>query len=178
MNFRFDKRTLDKMDPNVSNDVTNVSSEYKLIHKLCFRCLTCMKSYRTEDGVKKHLGMIHGLLTPTSIHYTSFVGQKRIRLSKPTEEASKVIKPSVAQNKGREPKLKPLASSSVSCSVCDKVFNSCDEVKSHLKSDHGVKEEITPDMFSYNFYPKPGSKQATFITPLLTKQTERSYSAK
>ena len=55
MNFRFDK-----MDPNVKNDVTDASSDYKLIHKLCFRCLTCMKSYSTEDGVKKHLGMIHG----------------------------------------------------------------------------------------------------------------------
>ena len=175
MNFRFDKITVIKMDPNVSNDVTDVSSEYKLIHKLCFRCLTCMKSYSTEDGVKKHLGMIHGFLTPTSIHFTSYVGQKRVKLSKPKEEPSRVIKPSVAQNKSREPKRKPLASSSVSCSVCDKVFNSCDDVKSHLKSDHGVKEEITPDMFSYNFYPKPGSKQAKFITPLLAnKQNEVS----
>ena len=151
------------MDPNVS-----VSSDYKLIHKLCFRCLTCMKSYGTEDGVKKHLGMIHGILTPTSIHYTSFVGQKRIKLSKPREEPSKVT-----QNKSREPKGKPMASASVSCSFCDKVFNSCNDVKSHIKSDHGVKEEITPDMFSYNFYPKPGSKQTTFITPLLkNKQNE------
>ena len=104
------------MDPNVTNDVTDMSAEYKLIHKLCFRCLTCMKSNRTEDGVKKHLGMIHGLLTPTSIHYTSFVGQKRIKLSKPTEEPSKVMKPSVAPNKSRDPKLKHLASSYV-CAV-------------------------------------------------------------
>ena len=75
---------------------SNKNFEFKVIHKLNFRCVTCRKVYASEEGVKKHIRLSHGILTPTSIHYTSFVGEKRIKV--PIQgDPSRMVNPEVSQ---------------------------------------------------------------------------------
>ena len=130
--------------------------ELKVIHKLNFRCVTCQKVYATEEGVKKHIRMSHGILTPTSIHYTSFVGEKRIKV--PIKlDPSKMVNPEVSEKPERESNQSspPVSSVSYNCAMCEKVFQSFDGVKGHLTSFHGITRPMSHDMFSYNFSPNP-----------------------
>ena len=51
----------------------------KIVYTLNFRCMICKKGFVSENAVLKHLGLAHQIPSPTSesIHYTTFVGQKR-----------------------------------------------------------------------------------------------------
>jgi hypothetical protein len=118
--------------------------------------VTCRKVYASEEGVKKHIRLSHGILTPTSIHYTSFVGEKRIKV--PIQgDPSRMVNPEVSQKPEIESNQRSLSVSSVSynCAMCEKVFQSYDGVKGHLTSFHGITRPMNHDMFSYNFSPNP-----------------------
>ena len=51
----------------------------KIVYTLNYRCMICKKGFVSENAVLKHLGLAHQVPSPTSesIHYTTFVGQKR-----------------------------------------------------------------------------------------------------
>ena len=130
--------------------------EFKVIHKLNFRCVTCQKVYGTEEGVKKHIRMSHGIMTPTSIHYSSFVGEKRIKVPN-KKDLSKMVNTEILENPEKESNQSSPSVSSVSysCAMCDKEFPSYDEVRCHLTNFYGITRPMSHDMFSYNFSPKP-----------------------
>jgi hypothetical protein len=127
-----------KVGPKLNSEmdtVLNKNFEFKLIHSLNFRCMSCLKAYTTEDGVKKHLRKSHDIQTPSAIHYNSFVGEKRAKV--PINQ-TEVLQPPVSQETDRESKQSSLSIAGVSynCSMCDKVFKSYDGLKGHLASFH------------------------------------------
>ena len=60
--------------------------EYKMIHAINFKCITCQKKYATEDGMKKHIRFTHAVQAPTSVHYESFVGVRKVKV--PTNQGA------------------------------------------------------------------------------------------
>ena len=156
---------------------SNKNFEFKVMHKLNFRCVTCRKVYASEEGVKKHIRLSHGILTPTSIHYTSFVGEKRIKV--PIQgDPSRMVNPEVSQNPGIETNQSSMSVSSVSynCAMCEKVFQSYDGVKGHLKSFHGITRPMNHDMFSYNFSPNPMLKTSQQPSNFVAQLVENNKS--
>ena len=146
--------------------------EYKMIHAINFKCISCQKKYATEDGMKKHIKFTHAVQTPTSVHYESFVGVRKVKVPTNQGTTTSTSKPpnTVHQVTNGSISSEGLA---YNCGMCSKVFKSFGGVKHHLQSFHGVTSTITTELYSYSFLSAPNRSSApsgqssTFVPPLL-----------
>lgn len=144
--------------------------EYKMIHAINFKCITCQKKYATEDGMKKHIRFTHAVQAPTSVHYESFVGVRKVKV--PTNQGATTT----STSKPTDTTVHQVGNGSISseglaykCAMCSKVFKSFGGVKHHLQSFHEVTSTISTELYSYSFLSTPNKSSApsTFVPPLL-----------
>ena len=81
----------------ISSDPSDPSCEMvmKTIHTELFRCLTCRKAFRSEEGVKRHLEKLHAISDLSENYYEAFVGVKRVKVPKEPSKEKEIADPIV-----------------------------------------------------------------------------------
>ena len=131
--------------------------EFKLIHAINFKCISCKKKYATEDSVKKHIRKIHDVQNPTSLHYESFVGVKKTKIpTSPSVANPQPTKKSLHQVDHQQGSgSSSTAGLAYNCDMCEKLFQSFGGLKNHLTKFHDVTCAINTDMYSVSVTPAP-----------------------
>ena len=145
---------------------SNCEMVMKTIRTTLFRCLTCRKAFKSEEGVKKHLEKLHAISDLPESHYEAFVGVKRLNVPKEPAKEKEIADPSVDSTY--------IAGISFKCSMCDNVYHTFEGVKGHLISFHDVTSPVGSDLIKYIFSSssknsiKTSKKPSTrFVTPTL-----------
>ena len=145
----------------------NCEMVMKTIHSTHFRCLTCRKAFRSEEGVKKHLVTVHAISdTLLENRYEAFVVAKRVTVPKEAAKEKEAADPSVDSTS--------IAGVSYKCSMCENIYQTFQGVKGHLINFHGVTRPVSSDLFKYIIKPssersiKASKKPSThFVTPTI-----------
>ena len=145
----------------------NCEMVMKTIHSTHYRCLTCRKAFRSEEGVKKHLVTVHAISdTLLENRYEAFVVAKRVTVPKEAAKEKEAADPSVDSTS--------IAGVSYKCSMCENIYQTFQGVKGHLISFHCVTRPVSSDLFKYIIKPpsersiKASKKPSTqFVTPTL-----------
>ena len=156
---------------------TETKFEFKVIQSLNFKCNQCVKKYTTEVGVKKHIARTHQILNPTGPdHFSSFIGERRVKVLKQTssDELKQLTSAAVTQKINPEVPSPSNKGLSYKCSMCVTHFQSRDGVERHLRTFHGVKIAITADLYSYSFGFCSSRANSVFKTPLITTQPKKT----
>ena len=145
---------------------SNCEMVMKTIRTTLFRCLTCRKAFKSEEGVKKHLEKLHAISDLPESHYEAFVGVKRVNVPKEPAKEKEIADPSIDSTS--------IAGISFKCSMCDNVYHTFEGVKGHLISFHDVTSPVSSDLIKYIFSSssKKSIKTSTkhsirFVTPTL-----------
>ena len=146
--------------------------EFKLIHAINFKCISCKKKYATEDSVKKHIRKIHDVQNPTSLHYESFVGVKKTRIpTNPSVANPQPTKKSLHQADQQQGSgSSSTAGLAYNCDMCEKLFQSFGGLKNHLTKFHDVTCAINTDMYSVSVTPaplRPSRPPPAFVSPFV-----------
>ena len=149
---------------NIGNSDKKLSHIIKMVPALNFKCGHCLKKYTTDDGIQKHLKKDHGIVAEFPVNdYTTFMGTRRKKVvvnSKPKSHNTVSDPPIRIDSLETEEPLR--------CSMCDKVFMSCEGVRKHLKTFHNVSHNVTSlykKEFSQAVAPK--RSQPVFTPPLI-----------
>ena len=152
---------------NIGNSDKKLSYIIKIVPALNFKCGHCPKKYTTDDGMKKHLNKDHGIVDEFPVNdYTTFMGTRRKKVvvnSKPMSP-NEVSAPPIGINK-----IESLETEEpFRCSMCDKVFKSCEGVRKHLKTFHNVTHNV-PNLYKRELHKAVAAKrsQPVFTPPLI-----------
>ena len=149
----------------ISSDPSDPNCEMvmKTIHTELFRCLTCRKAFRSEEGVKRHLEKLHAISDLSENYYEAFVGVKRVKVPKEPAKEKEIADPSVDSTS--------IAGISFKCS---NIYQTFEGVKGHLICFHDVTRPVSSDLFKYILSSssktsiKTSTKPSTrFVTPTL-----------